>query len=97
MRETTWVLNSLLLRGLVGHTFGPIAFLLGVGVVTFHSPVACKACMFVCDTTFYVVPVVVAIPLVEMFTDSNLILAIAVALVFQRPLSESLPYPVYLC
>ena len=97
MGETTWILNTLFLRRLVGHTFCPIAFLLGVGVMTFYSPMACKACMLVCDTTFYVVLAVVAVPLVIMLTDSNLILAVTAAWILQCPLSESLPYSVYLC
>ena len=45
MGETTLILNTLLLRQLVGHTLGPVAFFLGVRVVTFHGPVACIACV----------------------------------------------------
>ena len=79
MGETTLVLNTLLLRRLGGHTFGPVAFFLGVRVVSFHSPVACIACVFVCNTTFYVVLAVVAASLIEMLTDSNLILVVTAA------------------
>ena len=79
MGETTLVLNTLLLRRLVGHTFVPVAFFLRVRVVTFHSPVTCIACVLVCNTTLYVVLAVVAASLIEMLTDSNLILAVTAA------------------